>query len=836
MGSMTLGRVGLLLFGLLIPFVGTACGQGTPPPTERPRPEAPRPAGAPLTGYTPNHWRLSPAGTQVIVGDRPMGMALDQSGRYLFITNNGQGVQSLVVFDTLAGGIVEKKPYPPPEALFFGIAVSPDNARVYASAGGNNKVRVYAFEPPGLTELDPFVLGQEGDELYPTGLALSKDGKTLYVALNLANAVARIDLPSRAVRTISFGPRASRDFTGPLPYALELSKDGKELYVSLQNGGGIAVVDLKSLKEKRRIKTGRHPTAMALTKDGKRLYIANTNADTISVIDTLAGKIEATLDLSPYQGAPFGSMPNALALSGDDGTLFVSNGGNNDVAVIDTKTLQVKGLIGVAWFPSALALSKDDKTLYVANMKGLGAGPNPKGPNPESSKPYEQYIGSMIQGTLSAIEVPDEETLKRYTERVTQNNGFDETKNQLARGSKKAPPHAIPRRPGEPSFIRHVIYVIKENRTYDQVLGDIPEGNGDPSLVLFGPDITPNHHALAKEFALFDNFYADAEVSADGHNWSVGAIATDYVQRSWPANYSGRNRPYDFEAGSEAALPPAGYLWDLAQRAGLSYRVYGEFGNAGASGKTEPAAFATNLQGHIAPDFPAYNLRITDQTRFEAWKKEFEGFVKKGVLPSLMIVRLPNDHTAGTRLGMPTPKAMVADNDLALGRLIEAVSRSPFWKDTAVFVVEDDAQNGPDHVDAHRTVCLIASPYARRGVVDSSWYSTVSLLKTIELILGLPSMSQFDAAATPMLNAFTDEPDTRPYLARIPTQPLSEINAKDAFRAKDSLALNLDKEADRMDEQAFNEILWGAIKGPDTAMPKPKHAYFRPAPWLEEDD
>jgi YVTN family beta-propeller protein len=297
-------------------------------------------------------------------------------------------------------------------------------------------------------------------------------------------------------------------------------------------------------------------------------------------------------------------MPNALALSGDDGTLFVSNGGNNDIALVDTKTLTVKGLIPTAWFPSALALSKDGKTLYVTNMKGLGAGPNPKGPNPESSEPYEQYIGSMIQGTLSAIKVPDEETLKRYTERVTQNNGFDETKNQLARGSKMAPPHSIPRRPGEPSFIRHVIYVIKENRTYDQVLGDMPQGNGDPSLVLFGPDITPNHHALAKEFVLFDNFYADAEVSADGHNWSMGAIATDYVQRNWPANYSGRNRPYDFEAGSEAVLPPAGYLWDLAQRAGLSYRVYGEFGNAGKSGKTEPATFATTLKAASPPISP----------------------------------------------------------------------------------------------------------------------------------------------------------------------------------------------------------------------------------------
>jgi YVTN family beta-propeller protein len=765
-----------------------------------------------------------------------MGMVLDQTGRYLFISNNGQGIQSLMVFDTLMSRIVETKSYPSPEALFLGIAIAPDNTRVYASAGGNNKIRVFAFDTPRLTELAPIVLGREDEWLYPCGLALAKDGKTLYAALNLANAVAKIDLTSRSIRTLSFGPPAGLDFTGPLPYTLELSKDGKELYVALQNAAGIAVLDLAGFQEKKRVETESHPSGMALSHNGKWLFVANTNADTVSIIDTVSGKTKATIDLSPYKGAPFGSMPNGLAISSDDGTLFVSNGGNNDVACIDTKTLKIKGLIPTAWYPSALILSKDDKALFVANMKGLGAGPNPKGPNPESREPYEHYIGSMIQGTLSVIGVPDTLTLARYTRIVVKNNGFDERKKTLVQGLKNQKPHAIPRRPGDPSYIKHVIYVIKENRTYDQVFGDIPEGNGAPDLVLFGPEVTPNHHALAKEFVLFDNFYADAEVSADGHNWSMGAIATDYIQRNWPANYSGRNRPYDFEAGSEAVLPPAGYLWDLTQRAGLSYRVYGEFGNTGDSGKAEPTAFATGLKGHLAPGFPAFDLNITDQRRFEAWKEEFAGFVQNRKLPSLMIVRLPNDHTAGTRLGMPTPKAMVADNDLALGRLIEAISHSPFWKDTAVFIVEDDAQNGPDHVDAHRTLCLIASPYARRGAIDSSWYSTVSLIKTIELILGLPSMSQFDAAATPMLNAFTDEPDTRPYLARIPTQPLSEVNGEDAFRAKDSLALNLDQEADRMDEQAFNEILWGAIKGPDTPMPNPRHAYCRPTPWLKEDD
>lgn len=797
--------------------------------------QTPGPAG-PSLGFTPNHWQLTPAGDQIDLGDRPMGMVPDRTGRYLFISNNGQGTQSLMVFDTRTNRIVETKPYPPPEALFLGMAVSLDNARVYASAGGNNKIRVYAFDPPRLIELEPIVLGGPKDWLYPCGLALSKDGKTLYATLNLANALAKVNLKTKEVQTLSFGPPASRNTTGPLPYQLALSKDGKSLFVSLQNGGGVAVVDLERFQEKARVKTGRHPSAMTLSHDGQRLYVANTNADTITMIDTASQKSKATIDLSPYPRAPFGSMPNALAISGDDGQLFVSNGGNNDVAVIDTKNLQVKGLIPTAWYPSALTLSRDDKTLFAANMKGLGAGPNPKGPNPESRETQEQYIGSMIHGSLSVIPVPDASTLERYTRTVVRNNGFDEMKNTQIERSRNPKPHAIPRRPGDPSFIKHVLYVIKENRTYDQVLGDILEGNGDPDLVLFGPEVTPNHHALAKEFVLFDNFYADAEVSADGHNWSMGAIATDYVQRNWPANYSGRNRPYDFEAGSEAALPPMGYLWDSALRAGLSLRVYGEFGNTTESGTTEPATFATGLRGHLAPGFPSYDLKVTDQARFEAWKKEFDGFVQKGELPSLMIVRLPNDHTAGTRPGMPTPKAMVADNDLTLGKLIETVSRSIFWKDTAVFVVEDDAQNGPDHVDAHRTICLVASPYAKRGIIDSSWYSTVSLLKTIELILGLPSMSQFDTQATPLLKAFQDRPDFRPYIAAIPKQPLDEQNSKDAFRSKDSLSLHLDGEADRMDEQAFNEIIWGAIKGPGVPMPGPQHAYFRPPPWLEAED
>jgi phospholipase C len=374
-------------------------------------------------------------------------------------------------------------------------------------------------------------------------------------------------------------------------------------------------------------------------------------------------------------------------------------------------------------------------------------------------------------------------------------------------------------------LIRHVIYIIKENRTYDQVLGDLPQGDGDPSLVLFGRAVTPNHHALAETFVLFDHCYADAEVSADGHEWSTGAVATDYVQKLWPSSiYSGRNRPYDFQGGSTAPAPLGGYLWEHAAQAGRSYRVYGEFSalRSKPPGVT-PAPFARALAGHLAPTYAGYDLAITDQARFDAWQAEFKEFVRTGSVPALMIVWLPNDHTAGTRPGFPTPKAMVADNDWALGRIVEAVSQSPVWKETAIFVIEDDAQNGPDHVDAHRTICLVASPYARRGLVDHTVYSTVSVLRTIELILGLGPMSQFDAAATPLVAAFTDTPTITPYAALRPHQALTERNQVNAYRARDALALRLDR-PDEADEEILNDIVWHAIKGPAVPMPAAKSA------------
>ena len=790
----------------------------------------PQPDG---TGITPNHWLLTPAGLQVEVGDRPLGMAATPDGRYLVISNNGQGVQSLVLVDTSTHKVIQAIPYTTPEALFLGVVVTPDGRRVYASAGGNNKIRVYDFDGRALAEREPITLADPKARIYPAGLAVSPDGTMLYVALNLENAVAFVETATGRVRTrVSLAPPARADDIGALPYALALI--GPKLYVSEWNGGGVTVIDTGQGTLLRRVPTGGHASGLASSPDGARLYVANATSDTVSVIDTSTDTVTATVDLSPYPGAPMGSMPNAVAVSPDGKTLYVANGGNNDVAVVDTGSLAIRGLIPTAWFPSALLLSRDGRLLYVGNMKGLGAGPNPRGPNPEQPLPAQQYVANMARGTLSVIDVPDGATLARYTAQVVKNNGFDETRKVLVRTPGEAPPHAVPRRVGDPSLVRHVVYIIKENRTYDQVLGDLPQGDGDPGLVLFGRGVTPNHHALAETFVLFDNCYADAEVSADGHSWTTAAVATDYVQKMWPANYSGRNRAYDFAGGSSAPAPRAGYLWEQAARAGITYRVYGEFSAFGSKPpNVTPAPFANGLARHLSPTYAGYDLSITDQSRVDAWQAEFDEFVRRGAVPALMIVWLPNDHTAATRPGFPTPKAMVADNDLALGRIVEAVSRSPVWRETAIFVIEDDAQNGPDHVDAHRTVCLVASPYAARGLVDHAVYSTVSMLRTIELILGLAPMSQFDTAATPMLAAFTDAAAPAPYAALRPRQPLNELNRQTAYRARDAVAMALDR-PDEADEQLLNTILWHAIKGPRTPMPPPKTA-FRTHPFKDDD-
>jgi YVTN family beta-propeller protein len=780
------------------------------------------------TGLTPNHWTLAPAGLSVEIGDRPMGTATSPDGRYIAVSNDGQGVQSLALFDTATRKVVQRMPYASPEALYLGVAWSPDGKTLYASAGGNNKIRVYSFDGAQLSEGAPIVLGDASAPSYPAGLAVSPDGKTLYAALNLGNAVVAIDTGNRAatsLKTLRFGDASKPEDIGTLPYALLLSPDGKTLYVSHWNARAVSLVDTATLKTTAQVKVGDHPSGLALAPDGATLYVANANSDTVSVINPAAARVRGEVKLAPYPGAPVGSMPNALSLTPDGRTLLVANAGNNDVAVVDTAALTVRGLVPTAWFPSTVSTSRDGRFMYVTNMKGLGAGPNPDGPVPNRRNPQEQYIANMARGTIQTVALPGAAELANLTAQVIRNNGFDEIRGVLTRSAAETTPHAVPRRVGDPGPIKHVIYVIKENRTYDQVLGDVKGGNGDAALTLFGEDVTPNQHALARTFGLFDNFYADAEVSADGHNWTMGGVATDYVQKNWPANYSGRNRPYDFEGDSNASAPTGGYLFDYAKRAGLSYRSYGEFNDfASKPPHVKPARFMPVLEGHLSPTFPGYDLTVTDQTRVDAWKTEFDQYVRDGQLPQLSVVRLPRDHTAGTRAGAPTPSAYVADNDLAVGRLVEAVSRSRYWTDTAIFVIEDDAQNGPDHVDAHRTTAYVVSAYNKRNLPDHTFYSTVSMLRTMELMLSLPPMTQFDAAATPMVAAFQDTPDLTPYTAVTPRQSLNEMNAAAAYRQQDSQALDLSRE-DRADMATFNDIIWHAVKGENVAMPAPRTAF-----------
>ena len=787
--------------------------------------------GTPGEGFVPHApgWSLTPAGKQTEVGDRPMGMALSPNGKYLAVSNDGQGVQSMMLVDVASNEVVDTITYESPEALFVGVEFT-SNRTLYASAGTNNKIRVYSTADGTLTERDPIRIGPEDEQIFPAGLTVSPDGARLYVATNLNNAVAVVDLcREEVIESISVGNK---------PYTVELFRNGKKAYVSNWGADTLSVIDTDDLEVTETIQVGGRPNDVLRSPTRSHVYTSSGNADTVSVIDTRSDEVVETIDLEPYEDAPTGSMPNALATDPNGETLYVANAGNNDVAVVDIgaggcgddTTAEIAGLIPTAWFPSALTVTNDGHDLFVANMKGLGAGPNPNGPNPAKDKQDVQYIGNMISGTLSKVPVPDAKQLGTYTEQVVDNNGFNEMTSELVHSAEDVASRPIPRRVGDPSPINHVIYIIKENRTYDQVLGDIEEGNGDPSLTLFGPESAPNQHALAKEFALLDNFYVDAEVSADGHNWSVGAIANDYTQKTWPSNYGGRGRNYDFENGG-ATRPQGGYLWNMAAASDVSYRSYGEFANNeynddGSFDHAEPSV--SGLEGHVDHDYPSFDLDIKDIGRYGAWLKEFRAYEDDSndlELPELTILRFPSDHTAGTTPGMPTPQAMMADNDLAVGKLVETVTNSSYWEDTAIFITEDDAQNGPDHVDAHRSMTLVASPYTRQGVVDSTFYSTVSILRTIELILGMPPLTQFDARATPMINTFigdNEEPDLDySYEAQVPEQSLDEKNTENSPGAQASKNLDLGTE-DEANMQEFNRIIWHAVKGADVPMPKPK--------------
>jgi len=781
----------------------------------------------------PNGWRIAPAGRHVTVGDLPLAMAESPDGRTLVISNDGFSKPTLSVVDLKTLNVRQKLEV---ENAWLGLAWHPDGKRVWVSGGGASTVQELRVTPEGLEAGATVKLKKPAESSFVGGLSISPDGSRLFAVHVLGQLLSAVDLGTgQVVKEVELPAEG---------YTTLLTPDGKTLFVSLWGGSRVLLFDAATLEHRGEIPVGEHPNAMVLSKDGGRLFVACANTNSVWVADLASRSAKEQVSIALDPAAPPGSTPNGLGLSPDGKTLLVANADNNSVAVVDVSrpgASAVRGFIPTGWYPTAARFSKDGRRIFVLSGKGLTSSANPRGNQPGAPGAPGQYIGELLHGSLSVLPAPDEQALAAYTRTVYRLTPYTAAGRLAPAGAPKGSP--VPARVGGASPIKYVFYVIRENRTYDQILGDLERGNGDPNLCLFGEETTPNAHALAREFVLFDNFYVNAEVSYQGHAYSTGAYATDFVQKVWPMYYGKRGADYLSEGGGEdrnrygnVTAPKDGYLWDSCNRTKISVRSYGEFVDKDKENLDRWAATVPGLVGKVHPDFPGFEMTIPDNRRVDVWLEEFRKFEADGGLPRLSIIRLPGDHTLGTRAGSPTPRAMIAENDLALGRVVEAISKSRFWKESAIFVVEDDAQNGPDHVDAHRSVLLVASPYARRNAVDSTLYTTAGMLRTMELILGLPPMSQYDAAAAPMYGAFQAKPDLAPFTHREARVPLDEKNTEMAWGAAASRAMNFE-EADVTPELELNEILWKSVRGTASPMPPPVHsAFVKPVQARDGDD
>lgn len=768
----------------------------------------------------PNGWSLTPVSTSLPLGDLPLNIAVSKTHRYAAVTNNGQSVQTIQLLDARSDKELDKVVI---AKSWGGLAFSDDEKYLYASGGDDNRIIRYAIRNNKLLEDDSLLLGVAGNKkkksvsISPAGIALNDKKHLLYVVTKQDNSLYIFDTRTNALlKKVKLGAEA---------YTCLLSPDKKELYVSIWGGDKVAVYNTTLNKLAAEIKVGDNPNDLCITKNGRFLFVANANDNTVSVIDVPSRKVLETLNTAVHPTNLSGTTTNGVALSDDDKTLYIANADNNCLAVFDVSepgSSHSLGFIPTGWYPDCVRVIGNK--LYVANAKGFSSFANPYGPNPtdvkekvgihtgDSTQPKTvQYIGGgLLMGTMSIIPVPSAKELSVYSQAVYRNTPYNKENELTASGEAGNP---IPRKVGNSSPIKHVFYIIKENRTYDQVLGDEKGGNGDTSLVLFGRNITPNQHSIAENFVLLDNFYVDGEVSADGHNWSMGAYATDYMEKNWPTSYGGRGK---------GAIGPTAlnkeYIWDQAKRSGVSFRTYGEF----ASGSNVKIPV---LQGHYVPQYPPFNLKIWDTARYRIWEKDFDSLVAHNALPQLMTVYFPNDHTEGMAAGRPTPFVHVADNDLAVGMFMEHLSKSPVWKNSVVFILEDDAQNGPDHVDAHRSPAYIAGGYVKRHYVDHTMYSTSSMIRTIELILGMPPMTQYDASAASMWRSFSRTPDATPYKCLPETVNFNDVNPGGTKLAKMSRGLDFSKE-DMVPDQIMNEITWKAVKGENAVMPSPVRAAF----------
>ncbi len=780
----------------------------------------------------PNGWKLSPAGRSLPLGDLPLNMQLSSSGKLLAVTNNGQSTQSVQLIDPknekLLDEVVVKKSW-------YGLAFSRDEKKLYASGGNDNWILVFNIADNKLGTPDTIKLAPHAwpkDKVCPTGMVTNKSNSRLYSVTKEDSTLYIIDPDKKDIlKQVKLPAEA---------YSCILSPDEKTLYISLWGGDMLGFYNIAT-QTLSTIKTSSHPNELLLDKKGKFLYVADANDNAVSVVNTATHKIVETISTALYPTRLTGSTSNGLALSQNGKTLFIANADNNCLAVFDVTvpgSSKSKGFIPVGWYPTNVKMLGNK--ILVSNGKGFSSMANPKGPQPVKKtdnsgykqgaiNSREQYIGGLFKGTLSFINSPTDAELKAYSKQVYANTPFTAKVEKTAKGEEGNP---IPRRVGEKSPIKYVFYIIKENRTYDQVLGDMPQGNGDTSLCIFGNKVTPNHHAIANEFVLLDNFYVDAEVSADGHNWSMAAYATDFVEKTWPTSYGGRGGNYDFEGTRKAAYPRDGFIWDYCKRAGVSYRTYGEFVSDGNPGK----ANLKSLEGHFCVKSPGFDLNVKDVKRTEIWAHDFDSLLTINAVPHFNTVRISNDHTSGQRKGAISPIAAVGDNDLAIGQFIEHLSHSSIWKESVVFILEDDAQNGPDHIDAHRSPVFVAGPYVKRNAVIHGMYSTSGVLRTMELILGLPPMSQYDAAAMPLYDCFTSKPDFTPYTTKPAQVDLEQRNIAVNESSKRSELFNFAKE-DAAPDIDLNEVVWKYVKGEASVMPAPKRsAFVILEPKKEQDD
>ena len=804
----------------------------------------------------PNQWSLQPAGKHLALGDFPVAIALHPAENVAAVLHAGYGEHEIVIVDLAKFTIVSRVAI---SETFVGVTFSPDGKTLYASGAGQEIVHRFAYAGGYLSDRRELKIAEPKEKRVPAGLATSADGGTLYVACPWGHTVEILSVSNPAANPVanpagnpaanaagsaagqSAGSRQVRLQEDDYPHSPLPARDGKRLFVSLWGHSAVAVVDLEKGASVATWSVDSHPTEMVQSADGGLLYVACANSTAVHVIDTATGKTLEVIRAALYAQADNGNTPNSLALSPDGKVLLVANADNNNVAVIDVSERgrsRSLGFIPVGWYPTSVRFNAKGDKIYVASGKGLLPKANRQGPRPGAEPPRTvvEYIGGLYRGTLSVIDTPSPAEMAKLTRTAFACSPLREDKRPVAERSD--PNHPVPAKVGDPSPIKHCLYIIKENRTYDQVFGDMPQGNGDPTLCIFPEKVTPNHHALAREFVLLDNFYVESEVSADGHEWSMAAYATDFVEKTWPLLYRGSREGklrYPAEGAFPIARPSSGYIWDRCREAKVTYRSYGEFVSEPSKTEKQRKAKVEALEGHFDPEFHGYDLDYPDVKRADRFIEELRRFEREGDMPRLQILRLPNDHTSGTAAGKPTPTAMVADNDLALGRIVEAVSTSKFWKDTAIFVIEDDAQNGSDHVDAHRTVALVISPYARRGYVDSNMYSTASMLRTMELILGLQPMTQFDAAALPMYGSFHAKLDTTPYRHRPAGVDLTARNRPDAWGAKLSATFDFSKE-DAADDLLLNEVVWRSVRGPNSPMPAPVRASFVFASPLEDEE